>query len=120
MTAAFFRISSEAQLHTASRSAFTAFHSRAGSSSRGRPWPGDGGNPPCAASRACCIHRRSTLSFTPKSKAIGLIGFSRFKASAAASALNSFVYVRCSLSFFPICFSFLFVFHAYFSVYQMG
>jgi hypothetical protein len=34
------------------------------------------------------------------------MGFSRFSASAAASALNSLGYTRRSLSFFPIAFSF--------------
>jgi hypothetical protein len=43
MTAAFFRISSEAALHTASRNALFSFRSRANSSSRGRPCPGKGG-----------------------------------------------------------------------------
>ena len=35
-----------------------------------------------AASLVCCIHRRSTLSFSPKLMATWLIGFSRFKANA--------------------------------------
>jgi hypothetical protein len=48
------------------------------------------------------------------------MGFSRFSASTAASALNSFVRARRPWSFFPICFSFLFVVHAYCSVCQTG
>jgi hypothetical protein len=47
-------------------------------------------------------------------------GFSRFPASATASALNSAGYTRRSLSCFPIFFSSSVVFFAYLYVYQMG
>jgi hypothetical protein len=49
-----------------------------------------------------------------------LIGFSRFSAGTAASALNSFGYTRRSGSCFFIVFSSSVVVHAYLSVHQKG
>jgi hypothetical protein len=57
----------------------------------------------------------------PKSAATWRIGFSRFSASATASALNSAWYTRRSLSLVPIFFSSsVVIFPAYLCVYQMG
>jgi hypothetical protein len=120
MTAAFFRISSEAELHTVSRSALFSFRGRASSSSRGRPCPGNAGNPVPADSRARCIRRYNTFSLIPKSTATRLTGFPCFSAGATAPALNSVVYTRRSLSFFPVFFSPSGIFPAYLCVYQLG
>jgi hypothetical protein len=57
----------------------------------------------------------------PKSAATWRIGFSRFSASAAASALNSAGYTRRSLSLVPIFFSSsVVIFPAYLCACQMG
>jgi hypothetical protein len=57
----------------------------------------------------------------PKSAATWRIGFSRFSASATASALKSAGYTRRSLSLVPIFFSFsVVIFPAYLCVYQTG
>ena len=65
------------------------------------PGPSGSGRGQQAASRFCGIQRRNTLSLTPQSTAMWFMGFSRFSAGAAASALNSRVYTRRSVPFFP-------------------
>jgi hypothetical protein len=56
----------------------------------------------------------------PKSPATRAMGFSRFRAMAAAPALNSRVYIRRSWFFFPIFSSPSVMLLACLSIYQMG
>jgi hypothetical protein len=102
--AAFFKISSEAEFHTAVLSAFTSFRNRNSSSSRGLPCPGKGGNPAPDDSRVCCIHRCDTLSLIPKSLATWIIGF---PVSPPGHRLG-FEFLRVYPPFF-VCFAHLFL-----------
>jgi hypothetical protein len=60
------------------------------------------------------------FSLMPKSLAIWLTGCSCFSTSATDSALNSWVYTRLLVSFFPIFTSPSVVFLAFLSVYLSG